>query len=165
VDIAKIVKKTKLNPEEFCKIVDFSEDEEEEEGFVDEKYGEMVFFGDKVILMKGNGKCFFLKEDGCSIFDIRPRMCRIFPFWFNEENGKIKITMEEEDFEGDECLLTKESNGHDINSFLSRMGETEETMKNCIKEFIKEIELHSKFKNQLEEKSIMGVLKDNKFLD
>lgn len=27
-----------------------------------------------------NGKCFFLKDDKCSIYDIRPQVCRDFPF-------------------------------------------------------------------------------------
>jgi len=164
VDIARIVKKTGLNPKDFCKIVDFSDDEEEEEGFIDEKFGEMVFFGDKVILMKGNGKCPFLKDGGCSIFDIRPRMCRIFPFWFKEENGDITITIEKEDFEEDECLLTKGNGGRDIPHLLKLVGETEKSMKKCIKEFIEEIKLHSKFKEQLEKKEIMKVLEDGGFV-
>lgn len=165
VDIARIVKKTGLNLDEFCKIVDFSDDEGgEDDGSVDEKYGEMVFFGDKVILMKGNRKCSFLKENGCSIFDIRPKMCRIFPFWFKEKDGRIKITLEEEKTEEDECLLTKENGGRDMLHLLELMGETEESMKKCIKEFIEEMKLHSKFKNQLEKKSIMEVLEKNGFL-
>jgi Fe-S-cluster containining protein len=26
------------------------------------------------------GKCFFLKSDGCSIYDFRPMICRFYPF-------------------------------------------------------------------------------------
>ena len=45
------------------------------------------------------------------------------------------------------------------------MNESEESMKACIKEYIKEMELNAKFKDQLEHKSILWVLKDNGFVD
>ena len=30
---------------------------------------------------KENGDCIFLKEGKCSIYDVRPRQCRTYPFW------------------------------------------------------------------------------------
>jgi len=166
-DIARIVKKTGIKPEEFCRLTEIKEDDGDD-GDIDEKYGGLIYVGDKVILMSGrNGKCVFLSDNGCKIFDARPGMCRIFPFWFKEEGDEIKITIEHEDTEKeDECFLTKSNykNG-DLKYLLNLMNETEESMKKCIKEYIEEIKLHDKYKKQLEEKSIMKVLEDNGFLE
>jgi Fe-S-cluster containining protein len=37
-----------------------------------------------------NEKCFFLKQDGCSIYDVRPMICRFYPFElkFDEKQQK-----------------------------------------------------------------------------
>ncbi len=42
---------------------------------------------------KKNGRCIFLADNGkCSIYDIRPSICRIYPFWgIRLMSGKIKI--------------------------------------------------------------------------
>lgn len=39
-------------------------------------------------LRKINDRCMFLTKDGCSVYNVRPRVCRIFPvdFFFNEED-------------------------------------------------------------------------------
>lgn len=165
-DIARIVRKTGMKPEEFCRLTKLGDEEGEED--VDEKYGGLMYVGDKVILMSGrNGKCVFLTDKGCSIFDARPKMCRIFPFWFKEDKGDVEITIEHEDTkEEDECYLTKINyKNKDIPKLLGLMNETEESMKECIKDYIEEMKLHDKYKNQLEKKLIMDVLKDNGFLD
>ena len=165
-DIARIVKKTGMKPEEFCRLTEVDEETGDDKE-ADEKYGELMYVGEKVILMSGgNRKCTFLGSKGCRIFDARPKMCRIFPFWFKEEDKEIKITIEHEDTkEEDECFLTKSNykNG-DLKYLLNLMNETEQDMKQCIKEYIEEMKLHDKYKNQLEEKPIMDVLKDNGFL-
>ena len=39
-----------------------------------------------------NGKCFFLKENGCELpEDIRPLYCRIYPFWPSKNNDFINV--------------------------------------------------------------------------
>jgi len=40
------------------------------------------------------GKCFFLKPDGCSIYDFRPMICRFYPFElkFDEIQQKYMFT-------------------------------------------------------------------------
>jgi Fe-S-cluster containining protein len=38
-----------------------------------------TWIGTKVMLMR-DGKCLFYGNGGCSIYDIRPRICREFPF-------------------------------------------------------------------------------------
>jgi Fe-S-cluster containining protein len=163
-DIARIVKKTGMEPEEFCRLT--TVEDGEDEGDVDEKYGELIYVGDKVILMSGKDKrCVFLTDNGCSIFDVRPKMCRIHPFWFEEKNGNIKITIEdEEDANEDECYLTKTNRKRDIGFLLRLMNETEESMKECIREYIDEMKMHNKLKHQLEKKPIMDVLIENGLL-
>jgi Fe-S-cluster containining protein len=36
--------------------------------------------GEAVLTLKENGDCIFWK-DGCTIYPVRPRQCRTFPFW------------------------------------------------------------------------------------
>lgn len=35
-----------------------------------------------------SGKCIFLKDDLCTIYQTRPLICRFYPFEFKEENHK-----------------------------------------------------------------------------
>lgn len=164
-DIARIVKKTGLAPDKFCRFVEVEDDEEDED---DEAYAELLYQGNKVILMNGRDKkCFFLSENGCSIFDYRPKMCRIHPFWFNEKGENIDITIEQEDkISEDDCFLTKSNYGsQDVPLLLGLIDETEEGMKECVRKSITEMKLHSKYKHELDKKPIIDVLKDNGFLD
>lgn len=166
-DVARIVKKTGKNPDEFCKLVEMK-DNEDDDGDVDEKYGELLYLGDKVLFMKGkDNKCFFLTEKGCSIFNQRPMMCRIHPFWFKEEDGKIKITIEHEDeLHDDDCYLTKTNyKEEDVEKLLNHMGENGTGMMSCIKQYIREMELHNKKKHDLDKKNILQTLKDNGYLE
>jgi Fe-S-cluster containining protein len=36
--------------------------------------------GEPVLTLKPNGDCIFW-QDGCTIYPVRPRQCRTFPFW------------------------------------------------------------------------------------
>lgn len=168
-DIARILKKTGMNPEEFCRIVDFSDDAEEDDGeHSDETYGELMCIGDKSILMNSkDGKCIFVNEKGCSIFEARTKMCRVYPFWFKEVNGKVEIDYDfDYDVEDDDCLITKKHHGcKDFKFLLSLMGETEEGFRKLAEEYIEEMKLHNKYKQQLLHKPMLQVLKDNGFLD
>jgi len=167
-DVAKIVKRTNLNPDAFCRYVELEEDpDDDEDEDLEERHVDLMSVGDKNILINGDKKCFFLGEKGCTIFEDRPKMCRVYPFWFKEKKDDVEITIEHEDsLDEDECLITKINYGNrDIPHLLSFIGETEEDMKKCIKNYIKEMELHNKFKNQLEKKTMLNVLIDNGFLD
>jgi len=166
-DIARIVKRTKLNPDLFCRIVEHTDDDYDEDEEIEGRIGDMIEFNNKTILMNGDGKCSFLGKKGCNIFDIRPSMCRIFPFWFEEDKDKIKITIEHEDtIEEDECLLTKTNyKSENIPHLLSLIKETEESMTNTIKKFIIDLEVHDKYKHELEKKSILQVLMDNNLIE
>lgn len=41
---------------------------------------------------KVNGDCIFLKNKKCSIYNVRPNICRMYPYWaINLKDGKIVI--------------------------------------------------------------------------
>ena len=165
-DISRIVKKTNLEPEEFCRLTEVDQDGEDN-GDVDEVHGELLYIKDKVILMNAkNKKCFFLGEHGCEIFNDRPMGCRIFPFEFKKEDNDAKITIKHEDtLEEDECLITKTNyNNNNIPFLLKFIGETEESMKKTIKQYLEEMNVHNKLKNQVEKIPILQVLNKNKLL-
>jgi len=69
---------------------------------------------------KKDGTCIFLdKNRRCTIYDIRPNICRIFPFWAMKlNNGKIKII---EHDEKPKCGIIKSKNKEfeDIEDSLS----------------------------------------------
>jgi Fe-S-cluster containining protein len=164
-DVARIVKKTGQDPEKFCRFEEV-EDDGDENKELDDRHVDLMSVGDKNILMNGNGTCFFLGKNGCEIHDARPKMCRIYPFWFKEGPNDVRITVQHEDLvEQDDCLITKINFGnYDIAHLLGFIDETEEGMKKCVKEYLKEMKTHNRFKAQLEKKPMLKVLKGNGLL-
>ena len=61
-----------------------------------EAAGESGFFDDwdegsfSAIMKKVDGKCVFLTEDGCKIYDHRALLCRMYPFWL-EKQGDLFV--------------------------------------------------------------------------
>ena len=43
-----------------------------------------------------NGKCVFLKNDRCTIYQVRPLICRFYPFELNSCDGKYSFRFTEE---------------------------------------------------------------------
>lgn len=43
--------------------------------------------------IKKNSECIFLNKKKCVIYKIRPTICRMYPYWFKNEKGKIKIVV------------------------------------------------------------------------
>lgn len=52
-----------------------------------------MMVNDKILRLKTkkNNECVFLKNGKCVIYTIRPTICRIYPYWFRNKKGKIKI--------------------------------------------------------------------------
>jgi Fe-S-cluster containining protein len=56
-----------------------------------EAAGEFGFYDDwdegsfSAIMKKVDGKCVFLTEDGCKIYDHRALLCRMYPFWLEKQ--------------------------------------------------------------------------------
>lgn len=42
-------------------------------------------------LKKYNNDCIFLKRTKCEIYEVRPYICRLFPFWFLRRKGRFEI--------------------------------------------------------------------------
>ncbi len=47
-------------------------------------------------LKKRNGKCFFLDGKACKIYQVRPLICRFYPFSLSKENGGYTFGASEE---------------------------------------------------------------------
>jgi Fe-S-cluster containining protein len=47
-------------------------------------------------MKKTGGKCVFLKNGSCSIYDVRPLVCRFFPIWLVKESSKYTFNITEE---------------------------------------------------------------------
>lgn len=63
----------------------------------------------RILRMKSlkNGRCIFLDEKNrCSIYDIRPNICRIYPFWAMKlTNGRTKVITHDPE---PDCTITKD---------------------------------------------------------
>ena len=48
---------------------------------------------DKILrIKKKDGKCFFLENGKCTIYEVRPKICRIYPYWcIKLINGRVKV--------------------------------------------------------------------------
>ena len=48
---------------------------------------------DKILrIKKKDGKCTFFKNNKCKIYEVRPKICRIYPYWcIKLINGRIKV--------------------------------------------------------------------------
>jgi len=58
-----------------------------------------------ILKTKENGDCIFLKKGSCSIYEDRPLVCKIYPYWFERNGEKIDIIAHDIDME---CRLFKE---------------------------------------------------------
>ena len=49
-------------------------------------------------IKKKDGKCFFLENGKCTIYKIRPKICRIYPYWCVKLiNGRVKLIEHDSD--------------------------------------------------------------------
>ncbi len=90
-----------------------------------------------------NGKCIFLNQKNlCEIYNIRPNICRIYPYWaIKLINGKIKIIPH--DFESN-CKLIKSNikKQKDIKQIISKKESAE--IKRTFKKIIEEDKYYKK---------------------
>lgn len=54
-----------------------------------------MMFNDRILRLRTgrNGECVFLKNGKCSIYSVRPGICRMYPFWFRNKKGRLVITV------------------------------------------------------------------------
>lgn len=88
-------------------------------------YYDLVSKGGKILQLKRkkDGACFFLSESGhCKIYEVRPLICRVFPFWYSSR-GEMMV-----DHNGLNCDMVK---GKTTSTFQIKAKER----KNILKEF------------------------------
>jgi len=76
-EVKKISKKTGLRPLEFSSPIS---------GLGNYKYK----------MKKRNGICVFLKNKACKIYDIRPTVCRLYPFQVSRNDGSLVFDISED---------------------------------------------------------------------
>jgi Fe-S-cluster containining protein len=47
------------------------------------------------VIKKRGGRCVFLDEDGCRVYDARPLLCRMYPFYVERQGGVYVIGVDE----------------------------------------------------------------------
>jgi Fe-S-cluster containining protein len=160
-DVNRIVKNTKFKINDFTKIIKVENDDLTKE---EDNYFKDLGFNNNFLYMYGEGKCPFRRKKGCLIYDNRPLMCKLFPFWFKKNKNKdFEIIIEWGTNSKDEnCLICKKYfKNKDISFLLSLIGETKESMMKNIIKFNKEIKLHKKLKHELNKKGLKRVINEN----
>ncbi|MDD2678309.1 MAG: YkgJ family cysteine cluster protein [Candidatus Nanoarchaeia archaeon] len=160
-DVNRIIKNTEFDADYFTKIIKV--DDEDLKGD-SENYFKDLGFNNNFLYLYGKKKCPFKRKDGCIIYEHRPMMCRLFPFWFKKnKNGGFEIIVEwGSSAKDEECLICKKHFGSkDIDFLLSLINETRESMMKIIAEFNEEIKLHKKLKYEIQEKGLKKVLEEN----
>jgi Fe-S-cluster containining protein len=158
-DVARVAEHTGLEPEEFCSLNAVNKEEYEDDPST---YFQPLVFDGKWLGMNGSGKCRFLGERGCTIFEARPRICRIYPFWFDwdeAKKGRIKIVLEEHD--DDKSLCALEHRGLPHGKMLESLNDSEENLADNIRVFMKEIELHRKWKDVMLKMGVKAALEES----
>ncbi|MBN1923193.1 MAG: YkgJ family cysteine cluster protein [Nanoarchaeota archaeon] len=160
-DAARIVKNTNYSLNDFARIIHVSDEDMKGD---DEAYFKELVFNNKFLYLYGERKCPFRGRDGCKIYEHRPMMCRLFPFWFKKKAaGVFDIFIDWGSSAKDEqCLICrKHFKSEDTGFLLSLINETEDSMMKTIKQFNEEIELHKKLKHELENKKLKEVIDEN----
>jgi len=131
----KIHNETGLKYSEFCNYVTLGK-EQFEDAF------QKLLPNGKAIAMKKNtkGSCYFFAENGCTIPQLRPNICRVFPIWYDQElynaNHTITLFIEERD-----CLIRKKMQEfQDFKDACMFVGTTEDDLKIRLIDFIREME-------------------------
>lgn len=65
-----------------------------------------------------HGHCIFLGDDGkCTVYDIRPEGCRVYPWVYNEEKGSIEADVD--------CPYSEEFEEGDIEEIMTVVSKIE----------------------------------------
>jgi len=160
-DVSRIIKNTPYKSEDFAKIIHVEEADMKES---DDNYFKDLGFNNEFLYMHGVKKCPFKRKNGCIIYEHRPMMCRLFPFWFRKNKlGEFEVIVEwGENAKEENCLICKKHHkSQDVDFLLSLIDETRESMLNNIRQFNEEIKLHKKLKHELGKKGIKKVIMEN----
>lgn len=154
-DISRISKHTGLAPDKFCMInhVDKETIEQNPDDYCLELHS-----GNKWIGMNGQGRCMFLGKEGCTIFEARPMICRIHPFWFEMVGGSFKLTLDRSPGPDRRLCIVEDKLGSDQKIAEILSGSTDAVLKDT-ETFIHEMELHKRYLPLLDIMELSSVLK------
>lgn len=60
--------------------------------FIKSITGEEPFIAE---MLKKNGSCVFLTKQGCSFYDKRSLLCRLYPFWINRKGNLLIVRVDD----------------------------------------------------------------------
>jgi len=145
----RIHQKTGLKYSDFIIYTSFSE-EQFREAFVD-----LIPSGKTIALKrKQNNSCVFHTDDGCRIPYLKPSICTLFPFWYEQEiykhTGTIELFVEER-----ECdLIVRMSQFKTMDEKCRLVGCSEVAVKELIKKLFENVEIFKIFENLFEIKDL-----------
>lgn len=97
--------------------------------------------------------CRFTGKTGCTIFEARPRICRVFPFWFrrNKTTNKFEIYLDKDDDDADEfCRICRTNTHEDIKGALADCGEKDrKKFESYCRDYEKEMEEYNSYADDL----------------
>lgn len=92
LDIKRISQYTGLKPKDFSEFSPIAEWEKRKYSLKGKNHIYGFLKDEKILQIKKNKeKCFFLKGKACSIYPVRPTICKLYPFWFKFDKNEIKI--------------------------------------------------------------------------
>lgn len=153
-DIIRISRHTGLAPEDFCSINMIDEARLKENP---EDYSEELHYDGHWIGMKGDKKCMFLGKEGCTIFEARPMICRIHPFWFEKEGDSIKTTLDRSPGPDHRLCIVEDKIGCD-KRIAELLSGSMDYVHSDIMRFVIESELHRKYMPLLKTHSLSYVI-------
>ena len=145
-DALRIKKKIEGELEEFCFYGPICSDKKEQKKLLkskDHTYFDFSSSGNVLQLKaKKDHSCVFLDDEKkCSVYDIRPLICRVFPVWYKD--NPFTLIMDDDDC--DDCWI---STGN-LDSTCKNLGHSRKSMTKLIKQFKKEIDEYKGYEKYL----------------
>ncbi len=106
---------------------------------------EAVRDGKVLQLIRKDGHCQFLVDKkGCTVFNHRPAICRMFPFTFDfTQDGKLMLVVPKASRQKDEdCTILKDNFYRSKGANLRAMNSTKEIMMGLMKDHIYELQMY-----------------------
>lgn len=151
-DAERIANFTGIRMNKFCIFAEISKDKEWQKELMkdrDHSYFEISGSG-KVLQLKAkdNEECIFLKDRKCSIHEVKPLVCRIFPIGYKSDGSLCYFG------EDSYCRFMDK----DIKKTCKRIGFTISQIKKLVKQHLKELEEYKEYEKYfIEGKSVEEV--------
>lgn len=113
---------------------------------------EAVREGKTLQLIRKKGHCRFLVDgEGCTVFNHRPAVCRMFPFSFDfTQTGELRLVVPKEGRQKDEeCTILQENYYRSKGANLRAMNSNKEKMLGLIKKHVFELQMYKLYVDDL----------------